>query len=88
MAICSDQLRRYYWAVVIKESSLALIDAGYERERFSHPHLVHMFWKTLLNVHSTADLTNKQFSEYIEDIQRICAEYLHWYIPDANTTSS
>lgn len=80
----SDRLRKYYWGVVIKISSLSLIDAGYERERFTHPELVHKFWKHILNVPSITELNNTEFINYISDIQRICAEYLNTYIPDPN----
>lgn len=78
----SLDINRYYWGIVIKHSSYALIDAGWEKERFSHHELVHKFWKTVLNTPSTADLSNKQFVEFIEDIKRICAVYLNYYIPD------
>lgn len=85
--IAGDQLRKYYWSTVIHHSSLALIDAGWEKERFSHPQLVHKFWKAILNTPTTTDLTNKQFIDFIEDIKRICAVYLNYYIPDPNELS-
>lgn len=78
----SLQLNKYYWGLVIPESSKALIYAGWERERFNHFELVHKFWKNILNTPSTADLNNRQFKEYIEDIKRICAMYLLHVIPD------
>ena len=74
----------YYWGVVIPHSSTALLYAGWEKERFSHYDLVHRFWKTILNTPSTKDLTTTQFSDYIEDIIRICAVYLDYQIPDSN----
>ena len=81
--IASDQMRKYYWSTVLPHASTALIDAGWERERFSHIDLVHKFFKTTLNRPTTTDLSNEQFANYIEDIIRICAVYLHYTIPDA-----
>lgn len=78
----------YYWAVVIPHSSSALMYAGWEKERFSHHLLVHKFWKTILNIPSTKDLSTNQFNDYIEDIIRICAVYLNYSIPDSEQSSN
>lgn len=78
----STDHNKYYWGVLIPHSSNALLYAGWEKERFSHPELVHKFWKTILNTPSTKDLTTTQFSDYIEDIIRICAVYLDYQIPE------
>ncbi|MFD2600198.1 hypothetical protein ACFSQ3_14665 [Sphingobacterium corticis] len=77
-------LNNYYWGVVVPHSSEALIYAGWERERFTHAELVHKFWKTLLGIPSTADLNNKKFLDFVEDIKRIASCYLMHYIPDPN----
>lgn len=86
-ALRSSKLRSidanaYYWKIIIPHSKEALIDAGYEREKFNHRDKVHRFWKKTLNIDTTTTLTTTQFSDYIEDIIRICAVYLNYQIPD------
>lgn len=82
MVVRSLQANKYYWKVVIPQSRNALIDAGWEREIVATNLQVHEFWKGVLNIESTSSLNSLEFTNFIEDIKRICAVYLHYYIND------
>ncbi|MFD2599873.1 hypothetical protein ACFSQ3_13025 [Sphingobacterium corticis] len=82
--LSSDQLRKYYRGVVIPHARDALIDAGFEPEVVGSFELTHIFFKSILHTPTTTTLKNKEFSTYIMHVQRICATYLNYYVPDAN----
>lgn len=85
----SNAQNRYYWGVVVNLLKDALWERGYDYL----PDEVHeaMKWKFLQRhedglelptVRSTTRLTTTEFNDYIENIQRWAAEYLHLSIPD------
>lgn len=80
----SNRLNKYYWGVLLPLARDALMYAGYERECVGTNDLTHSFFKDVLHIESTQVLTNKEFIEYVEDIIRICAVYLHAVIPYPN----
>ncbi len=82
--------------------SQGLLDAGWESEKVGSRLKTHEFIKNLLltpeekvtidghlieGTVSTTNIDNKTFISYIEDIQRIGAQYLNVYIPDPNEVS-
>lgn len=84
----------YYWAVVVPIVKDALRDAGYDDVKT--PDDVHMILKStflkkqipnrktgefLEVTGSTAELTTKEFREFIDEVGKWCAEYLSVCLP-------
>jgi hypothetical protein len=91
----SYQLRKYYFKGVVFKVMMGLWDAGTEATpKEIHNYLKHEFlpvwivnednWTYEREDGSTRELTNKEFIQYIERIQRWAAEYLNIYIHDPN----
>ena len=91
----SNQLRRYYFKVVVFEVMMGLFEAGTEATpKEIHEYLKHRFlpvwilnedkWEYEQQDGSTRELTNKEFIQYIEKIQRWAALYLNVVISDPN----
>jgi hypothetical protein len=90
----SNQQSRYYWGAVIPIVQEGLKGVGIEMSKEqTHEMLKYRFLKRefitsdgdiLQSIGSTAELSTKEFNEYIESIQIWSAEYLNVNIPDPN----
>lgn len=89
------QLRRYYFKVVVRHVMEGLREVGYETSLpQTHAYLKSEFlkgwtineetWEYEEQDGTTRTLTNKEFIQYIERIQRWASIYLSIYIPDPN----
>ena len=83
----SDDQNRYYWGVVIRYIADYAGYRGNEELQSLHEELKRKFLPKLgvLQIaQSTATLTSKEFSDYVETIRTWAATELSLYIPDAN----